>query len=245
MKKQFYSLLVLLAASGHSLAADVAEPVAPAGALHDWSGAYVGVAGGWAHGRTKATDVDGEEYGSPGTSLSMTDNGFIGGVSAGYNFQRGAWVFGPELELGWAGVDKTHIDPNDDEDGVFTQYGFYGTATGRLGYAANRTLVYGKAGLAFAQIKSAGGEFDGRGEENSGGYWGFDGDEAGFGDKLRLGWTIGAGIEHALSQTWSVKAEYMFADFGSSSYENLDDDDSTFRFKDQLHSLKLGVNYRF
>jgi outer membrane immunogenic protein len=251
MKRLFVASALLLAAAGHSAAADLigggVAPEAPVASYYDWSGAYVGAFGGWAHARTKATDIEGEEYGdnTPGAAMSMSDDGFIGGVTAGYNFQSGAWVFGPEVELGWAGVKKTHIDPNDENGGLFTQYGLYGAAAGRVGYAIDRTLFYGKGGLAFAQIKSAGGEFDGVGDEDDNGYWGFDGSEAAFGKKTRLGWTIGAGVEHALSEKWTVKAEYLFADFGSKTYQNLEDDTSPFRFKDQLHSIKFGVNYRF
>jgi outer membrane immunogenic protein len=31
----------------------------------------------------------------------------------------------------------------------------------------------------------------------------------------RVGWTVGAGLEYALSQKWSVKAEYLHVDLGS------------------------------
>jgi outer membrane immunogenic protein len=31
----------------------------------------------------------------------------------------------------------------------------------------------------------------------------------------RVGWTVGAGVEYALSRKWSVKAEYLHVDLGS------------------------------
>lgn len=249
MKKLIISSLVFAAMIGSASAADVdrAEVVQQSPTGYDWSGAYIGLFGGWARGKTSATDIEGEEYGdaTPGAAMGLSDDGFIGGVTAGYNFQHGSWVVGPELELGRVSIRKTHIDPLDDDDGLFTQYGLYGAVTGRLGYTASRTLFYGKGGLAFASIKSAGGEFDGVGNEDDDGYWGFDGNEASFGDKTRLGWTIGGGVEHALSEKWTVKAEYLFADFGSTTYNNLEDMDGPFSFKDQLHSLKFGLNYQF
>ncbi len=231
------------------MAADMAEEVVVVDTAHDWSGVYLGLFGGWAHNRTKATDIAGEEYngGTPGATMSLSDDGFVGGVTAGYNFQSGSWVFGPEIELGWASNDKTVYEGDGSNDpGLFTEYGFYGAATGRVGYAANRTLFYGKGGLAFATIKNAGGEFDGIGNEGDDGKWGFDGDETGFGDETHLGWTIGAGVEHALTNQWSIKAEYMFADFGSETYGNIDGDmDEPFEFDNQLHTLKVGINYQF
>ena len=246
MKTLLLATAFTLGATGYALAADLAEEVVIVDSAYDWSGVYVGVFGGWAHNRTKATDITGEEYGgsTPGATESLSDDGFVGGVTAGYNFQSGSWVFGPEIELGWVSNDEVIVEGND--DGLYTEYGFYGAVTGRIGYAVNRTLFYGKGGVAFATIKSAGGEFDGIGDEDDGGKWGFDGDEAGFGDKTRLGWTIGGGVEHALTDRWTIKAEYLFADFGSETYNNIDgDDDEPFKFEDKLHTIKFGLNYQF
>ncbi|TGV14248.1 outer membrane beta-barrel protein, partial [Mesorhizobium sp. M4B.F.Ca.ET.143.01.1.1] len=40
-------------------------------------------------------------------------------------------------------------------------------------------------------------------------------DIAGYGGKDTLvGWTAGAGIEHAFSKNWTLKAEYLFVDLG-------------------------------
>lgn len=239
---------LLMGWSSVAMAADAGLPMEVAPVGYDWSGGYAGVFVGWGHSRTTATDITGEEFGdnTPGAALGLTDDGFVGGITAGYNFQNGSWVFGPELELGWASNDKTYIDPTDDDDGVYTEYGFFGAITGRVGYAANRTLFYGKGGIAFADMKNAGGEFDGVGDEDSDGIWGFDGNEAGFGDEVRFGWTIGAGVEHAITDQWSIKGEYMFADFGSETYGHVDGDMSLpFEFDNKLHTVKIGLNYHF
>jgi len=246
MRIQLLAAALAIGAASPVMAADaVVEDVVIVDGAYDWSGVYVGVFGGWAHSRTKATDITGEEYGggTPGAQLSMNDDGFTVGATLGYYFQNGSWVFGPEVELGWVSNDKTFAE---EDDGLFTEYGFFGAVTGRVGYAADRTLFYGKGGVAFANMKNAGGEFDGFGNEESGGKWGFDGDEAGFGDETRIGWTIGAGVEHAFAAQWSVKAEYMFADFGSETYGNIDGDmDEPFSFDNQLHTVKIGLNYQF
>lgn len=159
---------LLMGWSSVAMAADAGLPMEVAPVGYDWSGGYAGVFVGWGHSRTTATDITGEEFGdnTPGAALGLTDDGFVGGITAGYNFQNGSWVFGPELELGWASNDKTYIDPTDDDDGVYTEYGFFGAITGRVGYAANRTLFYAKGGIAFADMKNAGGEFDGVGDED-------------------------------------------------------------------------------
>jgi outer membrane immunogenic protein len=246
MKAVVLATALAIGTSSYALAADVVEEVVIVDSAYDWSGVYVGVFGGWAHNRTTATDITGEEYGggTAGATLSLSDDGLIGGVTAGFNFQNGSWVFGPEVELGWASNDKTVVENGD--DGLYTEYGLYGAVTGRIGYAANRTLFYGKGGLAFATIKSAGGEFDGVGNEGDNGKWGFDGNEAGFGDETRYGWTIGGGVEHAFTDQWTIKAEYLFADFGSETYfDLLGENDEPFAFDDQLHTIKIGLNYQF
>ena len=242
MKSILLATALAFGTTGYALAADMAEEVVIVDQAYDWSGVYVGVFGGWAHNRTEATDVTGEEFGAPtpGATESLSDDGFVGGITAGYNFQSGSWVYGPEIELGWVSNEELYINPNDDDNGVYTKYGFYGAVTGRLGYAANRTLFYAKGGVAFAKIDSAGGEYDGPEDDENG----FDDDEAGVGDDTRIGWTIGGGVEHALTDRWSIKAEYLYADFGSESYDTTDTNEP-FDFDDQLHTVKIGLNYQF
>ena len=55
---------------------------------------------------------------------------------------------------------------------------------------------------------------------------------------VRLGWTAGAGLEYALNQSLSVKAEYLFVDLGS---DILVIDDVTFK----VHLIRGGINWRF
>ncbi|MBW3095960.1 outer membrane protein [Pseudohoeflea coraliihabitans] len=215
------------------------------GAGYDWRGSYVGIFAGWAHNRTTATDISGEEYGggSVGATMSLSDDGFIGGVLAGYNFQHGQFVFGPEFEFAGLSNDETRVINGD--DGLRTIYDFYGSLAGRFGYAFDRTYVYGKGGLAFARIESAGGEYDGVGSEDSGGFGGFDGNETGTGDTTRFGWMIGFGAEHALTEEWRVKAEYSYADFGSETYDTFISGTQPFAFDDTLHTVKFGLIRRF
>ena len=67
----------------------------------------------------------------------------------------------------------------------------------------------------------------------------------------RWGGTVGAGLEFAFNASWSAKVEYDYVGFGSKTvgFTNL----GTFRngaavpldIKQQVHIVKLGVNYRF
>ncbi len=239
------ALLSPAAASASGLTQAIVPPSPVAATSYDWSGFYVGLFGGAAENKTKSTDITGEEFGgsTPGAALSLSGKDAIWGLTSGYNFQSGAWVYGPEIELGSLSIDKTFVINGD--DGVRTKYSNFGALTGRLGYSMDRTLIYAKGGLAIARIKNGGGEYDGIGSEDSGGGWGFDGNEAGVGSSLRQGWALGVGIEHAISQKFSVKAEYLYSDFGNKTYGTFVSGFQPFKFHDRLHMLKIGVNYRF
>ena len=41
---------------------------------------------------------------------------------------------------------------------------------------------------------------------------------AGSYSKVRFGWTVGAGVEHAFTNRWSSKLEYLHFDLGSVDY---------------------------
>lgn len=64
------------------------------------------------------------------------------------------------------------------------------------------------------------------------------------------GWTIGAGIEHAFASNWSVKAQYLYADFGNQDFTSTNpvpDPSQTLKhsFDLDMHIVRAGVNYRF
>ena len=79
---------------------------------------------------------------------------------------------------------------------------FLTSATARVGYAWDRWLPYIKGGAAWAgdrySVFDAAQNYDAEGLET------------------RFGWTLGAGIEWALWNDWSVKLEYDYYGFGTS-----------------------------
>ena len=62
--------------------------------------------------------------------------------------------------------------------------------------------------------------------------------------KVLSGWTVGGGVEYMLAPNWSIKGEYMYADYGSSTYltgvvaGGVDLGATT-------HTVKGGINYHF
>jgi Opacity protein and related surface antigens len=177
-------------------AADLSrQPVMPAKApayvapIYNWTGAYIGVNGGYGWGRS--------EWMSGGVSTGNFDvNGGVVGGTLGYNWQTGPWVVGLEGDIDWSsirgssgcGIGLSCETRND----------WLGTFRGRLGYAMGSFLPYVTGGLAVGDVKKSVTGFDDTSD-------------------TQAGWTVGAGIEASLSGPWSAKVEYLYVDLGDSS----------------------------
>lgn len=227
---------------GPALAADIG-PSAPMPAkvqpftapYYNWSGFYVGAHAGASWASTIATDPNGTTFAPPGGNVNVSGSGFLGGGQFGYNYQTGRWVFGIEGDVSYADIHGATTSgftiPNPNV-GLSTRLDWLSTVTGRVGYAWNDTLIYGKAGAAFAGLSfnasvPAVGVFSG--------------------NDTRTGWTIGAGVEHALWDNWTVKAEYDYLDLGTHSVTAAPAVGApiTADAKVTQHMIKLGANYRF
>jgi outer membrane immunogenic protein len=196
-----------------------------------WEGFYLGVDGGGVWGRdvVSPTIADGGTF--PRTN-TLRSTGAFGGGTLGYNFQRGPLVFGVEGDLGYMGIGKTLPDVLGGTEIDQINSGLYGDATGRLGFAVDRVLFYGKGGFAF---------FDGKGSTTTG-IPGFTVANTG----NFTGWTAGGGVEYKIASGWSAKAEYLHFDFGSEN-ASLTGAAGVFPYNNKLtaDTVKIGVNYNF
>ncbi|WP_439925418.1 outer membrane protein [Nitrobacter sp. JJSN] len=257
MKKIFLATAAALISASAANAADLAPRMytkapAPVAAVYDWSGFYVGghVGGGWADQGHTIVDDGNRGFGLGGFGLYPTGtalnkshpNGVLGGVQGGFNWQVNNFVLGVEGEYTWAGLrgESRTADP------VFPTVGIrsvdriddIATVTGRLGYAFNNWLFYGKGGWAWARGASDGvitvtnvpfGGLSSRSEKD--------------------GWVAGAGIEWGFAPNWSAKIEYEHIDLGNKTVQvnttglglgTVFADSST-----RIDTVKAGVNYRF
>jgi outer membrane immunogenic protein len=252
-------------------------PVIPA-VIYDWTGFYIGGNAGYSWGREK---TDGTLTGTQSVSEFRTAgptllpgfpvvttlptlpligranvNGFIGGGQAGYNWQRGTWLFGLEADI--QGSDERGSGDVCTVAGcplgssILTanyKLDWFGTARGRVGFLpTDRVLLYATGGLAYGHL-SANAPLVPLS-------WG----------STRAGWTVGAGAEVALDPHWSVKIEYLYMDLGNigssgasatTTVNQLNTPRLDFntvttttltsafntRFTDNI--LRVGVNYRF
>ncbi len=78
-------------------------PLPPSVPLYSWSGLYIGahVGYGW-------SDLD---WTAGGATSSDNGGGWLGGAQIGYNWQRGALVFGVEADITGSGIDGTTACP--------------------------------------------------------------------------------------------------------------------------------------
>ncbi|NPU11205.1 porin family protein [Bradyrhizobium sp. 83012] len=144
---------------------------------YSWAGPYLGGTLGY-------------EWGTVGNNPTKP-SGLIGGLTAGYNWQNGPWVFGAEGDINLSGANDT-----------FAPWKFsnpwFGTLRGRAGYAFNNILFYGTGGLAFGGLRA---ETFGLSESHT-----------------AVGWTLGVGTEFGLAQNWTAKIEYLYVDLDSSNF---------------------------
>ncbi len=101
-----------------------------------------------------------------------------------------------------------------------TRNDWLGTARGRLGYAFDRFLPFVTGGAAFGDIKNTI-------------------STVGSSTANKAGWTVGGGLEAALTGPWTAKVEYLYVDLGRGA--SLAGADT--RFNTNL--VRAGVNYRF
>ena len=198
-----------------------APPRLPA---YDWNGFYFGGHVGYGQGRTNATVTD-----PAATSLANTFGGNIAGVQFGYNMVLPSRILlGLETDLTLA----NYLDSNailaqvpTARSSVVEEYDYTGTVRARLGYVLDPWMVYATGGFAFAgtRVLNTPPNIDEEKKLN-----------------VRTGWSLGAGIEYALSPHWSARAEYLYnqytgadAQFPSGTHYS-----STFNFQE----LRVGLN---
>src|SRR6516164_8283804 len=195
---------------------------APVVAPFSWAGVYIGAHGGYGWG------VDTSSFPGFGLSSSVNPKGGFGGGQIGYNnYFKGNWLLGYELDLSGGDIEASGPSWLPAAFSASSKTDYFGTARARVGYGIDHWLLYATAGFACAHNT-------------------FEEPAVGTGlvafgrDQFYLGLVGGAGVEYALDRNWSVKAEYLYADFGKER-------DTVFFFGERsteltLSMIRLGVN---
>ena len=159
-----------------------------------WSGFYAGGLIGYGTG-----DAGGYE-----------PDGFLGGLTAGINYQLDQILIGAETDIALGGISE--------EGAVDYSLDWVGTVRGRIGFAFDRFVVFGTGGFAWTNA-----EIDGAGEDSN----------------THGGWTVGGGIEAAVTGNISAKIDYLYMNFTEETYT------PGGVIEPDLHTFRLGVNYKF
>ena len=245
IRKFLLSTAAIAAFAGTAAAADLpsrrAPPVylPPPIPVFTWTGLYIGGQVGYEFGKTNAYASRGAT--GAGVALnSASPDGVIGGAHIGYLFSTQS-LFGGAGMLGTGGV----IGVEGDVDGAnykstyalgplndYTKQNIQGSVRGRLGVAVDRALFYATGGVAFGGLSNT--------YVNA----------AGLTDSLshtRVGYTVGAGVEYAVTNNWSVRAEYRYTDFGSFT-DNLANSTGgaiNVRHRETDNRVQAGFSYKF
>lgn len=210
----------------------IAEPIiAPAAPLAfgpSFAGAYAG--GSLGVGSLDVDDqfnVIGEGDDDDLFDFDETDTDFAYGLHAGYNFQNGNVVYGAELAVfgseSEVGGDLFDADDEaEDEGSVGVDLNYGARLVARGGYAFGPNLVYGVAGLAYAEVDSRVGAIED--------------------DDSDTGYAVGFGYERLIGERIVVGAQYTlhaFDDFGDDDGDDGAETDLDYR------TLEARVSFKF
>jgi outer membrane immunogenic protein len=161
-----------------------------------------------------------------GSSLQGSSASFLGGVQGGFDYQFAPnWVLGVEAQYSWLGGGSNSGALLPSGTTVTSTTDQLGSATGRFGYTWGPTLLYAKGGYAWRNNNNFGvpATVTTTGSQTS-------------------GYTVGAGLEYMFAPNWSAKVEYQYYNFGNTTFASGPVASS---LRDDEHTVKLGVNYRF
>jgi outer membrane immunogenic protein len=173
---------------------------------YDWSGFYLGASAGYAWGNQDWTLQRNQFWGPNGAERSFAPRQFDIGGHLGYQYQWRRLVIGAEggIYKGPASKD-TEISPGFPTMDRWTA-NIYAIAKGtaKAGFAFNRFLGYVKGGYAGAKVDTKV-LFVAPGIRERTSDW-------------HNGWTVGGGVEYALTKHWIIGAEYNYIDLLSQTH---------------------------
>jgi opacity protein-like surface antigen len=200
---------------------------------YNWTGFYAGGSAGALWGRESwlFTDATGAPF-SPAVGVRPDYAGYLLGGQVGYNHQIGRMVVGVEADYGWSNAHGGVSCPNLFFFTCGAEVEQMASVTGRLGYAWGRALLYAKGGWAFADVTPAGSQNTNLVPLVT----------PVISSKWLSGATFGAGMEFALTNHMSVRAEWTRFNLGSEVFQVSDGPE----FADVSangNTVRLGVNF--
>ena len=222
--------VVFVMAASQANAADIRSyegslkdgPYAP----FSWSGPYIGIQAGYAWDKGSDVpwgDLNGSLYHNDGP---LVYDSFVGGVHAGYNIQTGRIVWGIEGDVEYAPGKGDDENRGGDTNGIDSK--FMASLRGRLGVAFDRSLLYITGGVAYLSADAVVRDYASQPDIST----------------SFTGWTIGGGVEHALTNSISVRLEYRYTDFGL-QVEDYTTAGYSLGFEPEIHAVRAGLSTKF
>jgi outer membrane immunogenic protein len=210
--------VISLAGLGAASAADMAVKARPVVVpIYNWTGCYIGLSGG---GKGIGTNDVVRIPATVPTAASSLDLGrgesetWLAGGQVGCNYQTGNWVFGVEVDghaqrWGTSNLIAGALPPLFVTGDLFElRSDWQASARGRVGYAMDRTLFYVSGGAAFTQVRAYSnwipvGVFPGT---------------IAYDSKTLVGGTIGVGVEHAVTDNFTLGLEGRYSYYGNQRF---------------------------
>jgi outer membrane immunogenic protein len=200
----------------------------------NWTGFYVGGFGGYKFGspdvnldlfgfwdgQNPLRDPVDRDFLEPLFSDVLNTSGFDAGGLIGYNRQFNKWVVGIEASAAYVWLDDADNTGSFSVPGSISTFqnvhtsfdtNYLLTVGPRIGYAYCKWLPYVTGGLAVGDI-----DFEQRIIESDIGF-----QEGGSVSDTRLGWMVGGGLQYAITDHWSARAQYQFIDLGSVDFDSV------------------------
>ena len=236
-------------------AVDPAYAPVRAASGHNWTGAYIGVQGGYGFGRNEWPDVADPLNSAAG---KYDVDGWLAGGTGGVNVQSGVFVFGVEGEWLWTGIKGGQTlafasGGTSQTTTLDTRIDWLAIASARAGFVVgDKLLLYGKGGVAIAQEQHSFGTTQIIAGAGSATF-------AANAKAVHTGVVVGAGAEYALGGNWSARIEYDYIRMAGQGFTatgsgtiNAPPQVGTFDFAQSfnkmpqdLQLIKFGVNYHF
>ncbi len=226
-------LATVMVPAASALAADL-DPPPPVEdlrpATYDWTGIYAGVVG-------SVVSLDGHydkipDVGPP-VDPEMSGTGYMGGIVAGLNWQWDDFVLGVEGDYQFGGKIADNDEPAEMSE---LSINSMATVRARAGVVLDSTMFYVTGGVAFLDT-----EFGGEVGRGAGAFNATD-------TAWLAGYAVGGGMEHAFSDSFHGRLEYLYIGAPGASYRLEDPNnfggDVDMHFNG-IHSIRAGLTYNF
>ncbi|HZR73202.1 TonB-dependent receptor domain-containing protein [Bradyrhizobium sp.] len=205
----------------------------------DWTGVYIGGDGGY--GWNSADSVPSDAMGVPLASHVYGVRGPLAGTFVGGNYQFNRLLVGVEGDWQWSNLTGNNqqlaplgaagVSPGGPFT-VSTTIKDYASIRGRLGVAFDRWLLFGTGGWAWGNPAMSYAPLGSAPLATNGG-------------NMSSGWTVGAGLEYALTDHVLGRIEYRYTDLATPGFVNAAANLANAGQRGAISDTRLGFAYKF